>query len=151
LARRCTAMALNIHVDLHRHGSRVSRLPDIQRELQAGSIRATRCARSLADGSALFFLWIEAAPARTLQSAAETRIYVRGHSCHLVGCDRICYLETHPIFMARVDDGWVSLRPPMALHHYVGDVGVRFRAPGNGRCARLEQLCVDADRMEEGP
>jgi len=39
----------------------------------------------------------------------------------------------------------------VALHHHVGDAGFRFRSPGDGRPARLEQLYLYADRMEEGP
>src|SRR5262244_3562153 len=58
LARRCFAMAPDIHVDLYRHGSGLSRLPNLQRQLQAGSLRTARHFGSLADGLPLFFLRI---------------------------------------------------------------------------------------------
>ena len=40
LAGRGTAMAPYLHVDLHRDGPGVQRLPDLQRQLQAGALRA---------------------------------------------------------------------------------------------------------------
>ncbi len=46
---------------------------------------AARPARSVADGSPLFFLWPEATGQRSLQSAAEARLHIRDRTGRAVG------------------------------------------------------------------
>ena len=56
MAGRRAAVAPHVHVDLHRDRTAVSRLPDFQRQLQAGALCTPRPAGSVADGAPLLFL-----------------------------------------------------------------------------------------------
>ena len=60
------AMAPDVHVDLHRDWSDVSRVSDFQWQLSAGLVYASGHSRSVADGEALFLFWAEASAARSL-------------------------------------------------------------------------------------
>jgi hypothetical protein len=54
------AMAPDVHVDLHRDWSDLSRVLDFQWELSAGILYASGHSWSVADGEALFLFWAEA-------------------------------------------------------------------------------------------
>src|SRR5579871_2122283 len=53
LAGRSPAVASDVHVDLHRDGSDLSRVRDFQRELPASFVYTPRPSRRLADGAPL--------------------------------------------------------------------------------------------------
>src|SRR5882724_8993767 len=76
MARRRTAVALYLCLDLSHYGPDVCHLPDRLRKLSPGPIHLARRSRSLADGPSLFFIRQKTRGDRTLQSAAETGLYL---------------------------------------------------------------------------
>src|SRR5215813_8526321 len=102
MAGRRAAMAPYLHVDLHRDRPGVHRLPALQRELQAGALRATRPPWSVADGAALLFLRAQTANEGTLQPAAEARVHLRAGPGSALGAHGPRDLEAGAVFVAGV-------------------------------------------------
>src|SRR5207248_4352146 len=105
-------MALDLHVDLHRHRVALPELRNFLAQLQAGFIHAARHSRCVADGASLFLFRPKALRERSLQSAAETGVHVGHRSGNFVRAHRISHLETSSVLMAGVADGgfrWARL------------------------------------------
>src|SRR5205085_11549837 len=65
------------------------------------------------------------------------------------GTDRRCSLEAGAVFLAGVADGWLPLRAHMAFRGHLGRFVFHIGPSGYGGIARLEQLRVDVDRLEQ--
>src|SRR5262249_3134480 len=140
MAGRCSAMASDLHVDLHRHWPLLYRLSDSLRKLSPDSFLAKRPARVVAYGTPLLLLRPQAAGDRNLQSAAETGLYLRDHARRADGTDRFRGLEAHSILLACVVDGGLSPGPRLALPHHVGHFVLRARPSRHGGSAWMEQF-----------
>src|SRR5437764_14072167 len=151
MAGRGIAVAPDLRLDLYGKRSGVHRLRIVQRTLQAGLVHAARCPWNMANGASLLFLRLKTAGQRGVQPAAEACLHIGNYSWPAFSSDRDCHLETRSVLVASVADGRLSLRATVALRHHVGAVGVHLRPFGYGGAARVEQLCFDADGMEEGP
>src|SRR6266496_4421303 len=149
MAGRGAAVAPDVHVDLHRNRVSLSRLSSLQRKLSAGIVHAQRYSWGVADGEALLFLRPEARGARGLQPSTEACVYDGDRSGSAFGAHRARHLEAGAVFVAGVDDGRIPLGALVALRGDVGSFGIRAWTSGDGDLARLEQLCFDADGLEE--
>ena len=75
---------------------------------------------------------------RGLQPIAEMRIHSRDRAGCPICADRIRRLETSPVLLAGMDDGWLSLGKTMAFPHHVGADRVCVRPSDHGDPAWLE-------------
>ncbi len=97
-----------------------------------------------------FFFRTQAASKGNLQPAAETSLYDCDRVGGAIGGDGSGGVEAGAVFLVGMDDGWLSLGANLALRDHVGNAGVCVRASGDGDAARVEQLRLHVDGMEEG-
>src|ERR1039458_2027980 len=103
----------------------------------------------MAHGEALFLFRTQAAGSRSLQPPAEARLHHGDRAGGSFGADRSRRVEAGSVFLARLDDGWVSLGAHLAFRGDVGNFVFFAGTPGDGDLAWLEQFCFHADGLEE--
>src|SRR5919106_3552318 len=102
----------------------------------------------MADGAPLLLVWTEAAIDRSIQSAAKTRVHEHVGLWRRVVTDGSGDVQTHPVLSAGVAVGRISRSPRDPLRRHVRHAWVHPRTRGDGRAARMGQLCVDGDGVE---
>src|SRR5438309_7655849 len=102
----------------------------------------------MADDALLLPLRSEACAERTLQSVAEARVHLCGGSGRPRRPDRDGAVQSRAILAARDADGRVSSRAIVAFRRDGGVPVLHRRSSDYGCAARMEELRLDADRME---